>query len=1057
MTNIAQPTWVADLEANGLLGMDPGQPMADTIWMFVAVDFKEKKILAYIKDDILNCDMTGEEVRKYIEDYEIASHTKKKLKSVGVKGLKAVARPLSDLKEDIDAIVHRGGSIAGHNFIKYDCVVLKKILGIDLPWTHVQDTLIYSQLLDPDRRLHGRPGHGLANWGEYFGVPKPEHEDWDNFSLDMAHRCIEDVLINVLVWDHLRVEFADPDEARAGVDWTDAITLEHEVAEIIVESELRGFHFNSKSAKKSVKRMIKHLKKLDKEIGFDKVLLCHKHGTALTPKDWPTRIKPIVDINPKEWGHFWNQFDHDLSEEDVAARRGYGVPIKNLYTKAGGAGCYSANIRAHWDHESIPEAMHGKTLKPYCPIDMPHIVGPFTKVKMEPVNPDSNPQLIRMLMSRGWEPMEFTEKGSPKITEDSIEAFAKQYPEYANLRDRIITKARISNMENQANDDKGLLNLVREDGTIPSINNTLGAATHRSKHKKVVNVPSVGSRWGGLFRKAFIAPDCPGAGEFTYKAPKLDKQGNVKTREVEIDGKLKKVPIYKEKTLKDSMVLIGCDAQALEMRILGALLEDPALIKEIVEGDIHMVFHATVDDLSSSRGNTKGLEYACISMDTEILSDSGWKSYKELEVGELVLTYNHRDGVQEWKPVLEKMYYDSSPIIHLNQTGWEAKVTPNHRWYCQVRSQAGDKSKRADFKTVLQTDQLIKDCKLLVNAPLRENRLISSEDILSDKKYGEPGNWVKRVLGMTELQRENFLAGFLIADGWQNKAGNWYWGQKQGELQEAALLASYLSHSGRIGVSSSIEKGITRVTGSLLAKPHITGQNLRQDYVGEEPVWCIRTENESFVMRYNNTITITGNSLYGAGPPKLGSLCDIGRDIIGETELRKAKWFKTADGYWTDNYRKSKDMPPVGFKIAQDAELGKIVSQRFSEGLPALKQLVDRLRRFVKDHGFLIGIDGRRFKSRKQHAALNLKIQSTGAIIMKRALVLAYNRCKKEGLPFELVCFYHDEFEVYAMPEDAYMIGEILEWSIREAGEFYNLQCPMDAEAAYGRTWADVH
>jgi hypothetical protein len=99
----------------------------------------------------------------------------------------------------------------GHNIIGYDLPVLKRFYGL-LPHSKgLIDTLVWSQVLNPDRQLpKGCPSsyknpltnrldrigpHSLAAWGYRVGRFKPEHYDWSSFSEEMLHRCTEDVLI----------------------------------------------------------------------------------------------------------------------------------------------------------------------------------------------------------------------------------------------------------------------------------------------------------------------------------------------------------------------------------------------------------------------------------------------------------------------------------------------------------------------------------------------------------------------------------------------------------------------------------------------------------------------------------------------------------------------------------------------------------------------------------------------------------------------------------------------------------------------------------------------
>lgn len=102
---------------------------------------------------------------------------------------------IPDFLDDVELLI-------GHNFIDYDIPLMECIL--DYTYTgEVFDTWIVSQMTKPDR-FNGK--HGLAAWGEHFGVPKPPIEDWSRYTPEMLHRCKEDVKINVLVYKQLMKE-----------------------------------------------------------------------------------------------------------------------------------------------------------------------------------------------------------------------------------------------------------------------------------------------------------------------------------------------------------------------------------------------------------------------------------------------------------------------------------------------------------------------------------------------------------------------------------------------------------------------------------------------------------------------------------------------------------------------------------------------------------------------------------------------------------------------------------------------------------------------------------
>lgn len=99
--------------------------------------------------------------------------------------------------EDIkNFISQKNITLIAHNGIRYDIPTLKKILNVNIT-AKLIDTLPISWTLFPSRKLHG-----LEEWGEYFGVKKPEINDWENLNIETyVNRCKEDVKINTLLWN----------------------------------------------------------------------------------------------------------------------------------------------------------------------------------------------------------------------------------------------------------------------------------------------------------------------------------------------------------------------------------------------------------------------------------------------------------------------------------------------------------------------------------------------------------------------------------------------------------------------------------------------------------------------------------------------------------------------------------------------------------------------------------------------------------------------------------------------------------------------------------------
>lgn len=88
--------------------------------------------------------------------------------------------------------------LIGHNIARWDLPHLERILNIQVK-ASVIDTLALSWAMFPERNRYG-----LEEFGEEYGIPKPEIKDWFSLSIEeYIHRCQEDVKINTKLWSEL--------------------------------------------------------------------------------------------------------------------------------------------------------------------------------------------------------------------------------------------------------------------------------------------------------------------------------------------------------------------------------------------------------------------------------------------------------------------------------------------------------------------------------------------------------------------------------------------------------------------------------------------------------------------------------------------------------------------------------------------------------------------------------------------------------------------------------------------------------------------------------------
>jgi DNA polymerase-1 len=147
----------------------------------------------------------------------------------------------------------------------------------------------------------------------------------------------------------------------------------------------------------------------------------------------------------------------------------------------------------------------------------------------------------------------------------------------------------------------------------------------------------------------------------------------------------------------------------------------------------------------------------------------------------------------------------------------------------------------------------------------------------------------------------------------------------------------------------------------------------------------------------------------------------------------------------------------LGLVLGGDAKLGRKSRANFYTAVPAFQKLKDDVERIVGTKGQLKGIDGRILPIRSPHAALNTLLQSAGAVIMKKACILAHQQYAALNLPVCQVAAVHDEYQLMCFPQHADEVGKIMVKAIQQAGSEFGFRCPLDGEYRVGRNWAETH
>jgi DNA polymerase I-like protein with 3'-5' exonuclease and polymerase domains len=146
----------------------------------------------------------------------------------------------------------------------------------------------------------------------------------------------------------------------------------------------------------------------------------------------------------------------------------------------------------------------------------------------------------------------------------------------------------------------------------------------------------------------------------------------------------------------------------------------------------------------------------------------------------------------------------------------------------------------------------------------------------------------------------------------------------------------------------------------------------------------------------------------------------------------------------------------IGSVIGGTSEQGRQLKERFLKETPALKKLIDNVKRIAKS-GTLPSLDGRRVWVRSEHSALNSLLQSAGAVVMKEALVILDAKIRKAGIKAHFVANVHDEWQIEVPEQDADTVGQMAVDAITEAGVEFQMRCPLSGEFKVGNNWAETH
>jgi len=330
--------------------------------------------------------------------------------------------------------------LIGHNIVRYDVPLLEKILGIKIK-AKLYDTLPMSWVINTDR-----PKHSLESFGEDFGVPKPEINDWVNLSQEeYIHRCQEDVKITKRLWENLIQRFMMVYKDKSNLDrFFQYLTFKMKCAYAAEES---GWKLDVDLAKDCVAKL-----KAEQDEKITELKTVMPMRTLFRKKSKP-KVMHKKDGSLSKQGAEWNA-----------------LLLEHMHPS---------------DYISEIEIVKG----------------------VEEPNPKSSDQVKAWLFDLGWKPCTFKFVEDRKIPQvrkngeltNSVKLLIDANPTVSVLDGLTVIQHRLGIF-------KGMLE-CEFDGyvkaEIEGLTNTL-----RFKHKKpLVNLPGIDKPWGKEIRGCLVAPE----------------------------------------------------------------------------------------------------------------------------------------------------------------------------------------------------------------------------------------------------------------------------------------------------------------------------------------------------------------------------------------------------------------------------------------------------------------------------------------------------------------------------------------------------------------------
>lgn len=259
----------------------------------------------------------------------------------------------------------------------------------------------------------------------------------------------------------------------------------------------------------------------------------------------------------------------------------------------------------------------------------------------------------------------------------------------------------------------------------------------------------------------------------------------------------------------------------------------------------------------------------CVDTETEILTEHGWRSFRRIAVGDLVLTLDHETGHSVWQPLTAVNVFPALPreLVRMEGEGHSSLSTGPHRWPIERPSPTGSPVRTWATSDSLQEGDRIPLAAPHLSPPDEPKWPDDLVDLVARSCSGrgqgtDPSKVYEQAPGrvpahaflscLTSAQLDLFLSAAFGTD----PDGSGLLVLPTERCAEAFRFAAVLA--GRPTLSRRAFDGHRLI---VLDRDQVTPADLtitRQPHDG--PVWCPTTPNGTWLARRRGTVYFTGNS-----------------------------------------------------------------------------------------------------------------------------------------------------------------------------------------------------